>query len=918
MENFARRPMLFGQRHISSVPSPRPAACGEARTVLGLCCLVTLSVLAVPSAAGTQAAPTGDAGTVNVAVTASEGSSSANGGENRGAPMRLTPGKVRQVPFPKGATYQLASGADLVRIEEVDGSLHLTALKPGRATLTVSSPEMEPVSYDLRIGGAGAAGAMEPAAPSVTPATEPAANAGPSPAPVPTANAAPLTATAPSTSPLPPLGPPVAQGVPSGLQPLEPSARLTPALRLPAPLPDVNFALPSPAQRRAAEQTRPRNTITVTQGLARLLSFSNNILSVYFSDANVMDARAINARTLAITGLGVGRSTLAIFTARNASDAIGSANVYQVIVEPVTAPTTPSQPEVSAPATADAIRAALNDPRIGVNVVQLPSGGLVVRLTGAVRNAAESQEAVDTAKLFYPQVNSAIYVDPSALTRDDAARLATEGPASIPTTPVTPAPPRVLSPEEVAEANLRQITGNQSIRLLPLGNGLIVQAEVGSPIEADNLLRLTSSLNQKTIPMIVVRGAPGIYTQSRAIRTEEDEEMTRRLQEVTGISSVYVSRTAKNGLAVYGDVRNRAEYERVRRYAVVLPQLEAGTGSETLQASMLGRGNTFPSGIQIFVRILDPAANSVRLVTVETNVVEIARNALKNLGVEFGSATLLSETRVAPTGPATTITTGPNGTTTTTTPGTLGSVTRTIDPTFRQGVALAGNGFIGLGPNRILDPLRVRLNALYQSGNADILSAPNLTVVEGADAQIIIGGRRPIPDVTTSTGAGGGAINTQFIFRPFGIILKMRPTVMDDDTIVLQIRADVTDLDFATGVNFQGSLVPGERVRSVDTVLTVREGDIFVMGGLITNERREQTSRVPVLSSIPIIGKLFQSRRFENNQTELALFMQPRIKRLPVTPETFNLIPNIPSLPELPIDEQPNPIVNIGSSGTGR
>ncbi|MDQ3813239.1 MAG: pilus assembly protein N-terminal domain-containing protein, partial [Armatimonadota bacterium] len=882
--------------------------------LLGVCCLATLNGLAVPSLAEAN----------TIAVTAPDTSTVGNGSENRAVTTNLTLGKVRRLPFPRGASYRLSAGQDLVRVEEVEDTLLITPLKPGRASLTIDAPESDPVSFDLRIGGAGAnapdvAPQSTPPTNEVTTAVAQSSTATPAPA-ASTVTTAPAAMT-PVLTTLPPLQSAPIQTVPSGLQPLEPSAKLTPALRLPASLPHNSFALPSPAQRQIVDQSRSRNTINVTQGLARLIQFPSNILSVYFSDANVMDARAINARTLAITGVAAGKSTLAIFTARSPNDAIGQANVYQVEVGPPTV--TPSgagaQAAVPAEEVATAVRAALDDPRFGVNVVQLPSGGLLVRLTGTVRNEAEAREAAETARLFHPQITSAIYVDPSALTRSQARDSLTGGGiAAVPSA-------QVPTPDEMAEANLRQITGNQTVRLVPLGQGYVLQAEVLSPLEADTLMRLAANLGRNVTPLIVVRGAPGFFAAARPVRTDEDEDMTRRLQEVTGIGTVYAVKAAQNSIAIYGTVRNRSDYDAVRRYASLLPQLAAGAGAgaggqapvpanaqvTNLQpASAPATGLSFPIQIQMFVRILDPAAAQVRQVTVETNVVEIARNSLKHLGAEFGSATLLSQTITAPT---TTVVPG--------TPPTVitnpGTINRTIDPTFRPGTVLGGNGFAGGGPTRILDPLRVRLNALYQSGNVNVLSAPNLTVTEGNDASILIGGQRPVPDVTTTTGAGGGAVNQRFTFRPFGIILRVRPTIAADDTIFMQIRADVTELDFATGVSFQGSVVPGERVRSVETTLTVREGDTFVMGGLMTNDRREQTTRVPLLSRIPILGALFRSRRFENNESELAIFMQPRLSRLPVADETFAVVPGIPAWPRLPIEQAVNPILAIGTGTTG-
>jgi Flp pilus assembly secretin CpaC len=447
------------------------------------------------------------------------------------------------------------------------------------------------------------------------------------------------------------------------------------------------------------------------------------------------------------------------------------------------------------------------------------------------------------------------------------------------------------------------LTGNETIELVPFPNGIGLKAQVGSEAEATALLNLLPHAERPITPFIVIRGeggaAPTYY--DRPILTGEDSEMTRRLHIVTGVKSVYVVRTAENALAVYGTVRDRTEYDTIRRYARILPQLQKGARelNDNQPAEFMQSGNTFPWGVQFFVRVLDGSDAVVRRVTAETSVVEISRTALRNLGVQVGSVALLSETVTAGTPP--TVTINPDGTRVES-GGAPGSINRTIDPNFIAGQLTGGNGFIGGQGFGNLDPLRIRLNAIFQKGNARILSQPNISAVEGADAQITIGGTRPIP-VTSTTGGGAGSVNNSVVFRNYGIILTMRPTLTDDDTIILQIRADVTNIDPTTAVNLGGAIIPGETVRSVDTTLTVREGDTIVMGGLITNERSQITSRIPVLSNIPIIGSLFRSKRFQSNESELAIFMTPRITRTPASMNTREDVQRVPALPDLPANQ---------------
>ena len=656
-------------------------------------------------------------------------------------------------------------------------------------------------------------------------------------------------------------------------------ARISPSLPTPASnfRPKVSYKT-TPRLPASFNQIKAKQSVAVTQGEARLLTFQNNILSVFFSDPNVMDARAINARTIAVTGTGAGQSTLAVFTERYPGDAVGYASVYRVETGargnglPVASPD---------PQTVEAaLTTALSDPRIRVSVVKLPEGTLAARLTGIVRDAAEVQGAITTASFFVPRVLPSLYPDVNAPSIDAVLSGAV-----------------VQTPSEQLQDNLRRITGNNSIELISMPGSLVLKAQSDSSEDAQRLLELLPTLNQPVIPFVTIRGGGVVESSNVPLLQGEDLQLTQKLQAVTGVRTVYAVRASGNSLAIYGTVQDRAQFQAVKRYGTIIAQSAAPAAQ---QGANQGGSNFRPQGtepalaaydptsgyarqlgVQMFVRIVDPAQATIRNVTIETNIVEITRTDLKNLGAEYGSATLTNET-VSP-----------------------GGVTRTIDPTFNQGTALIGNGFGGTGGLNNINPFRARINAIAQKNNARVLASPNIRATEGTVAQITIGGERPIPTASASFGSNAQSIE----FRRFGVILTMRPTVSDDNTIILQIRADVTQPDQTYAINVGGAIIPGESVRSVDTTLTVRPGDIVVMGGLLTNDKRQQTSKVPVLGDIPIIGSLFRSRRFENNETELAIFMTPRIDSLPASMDTMEIGNRIPSFPALPGRQESNAIL---------
>jgi len=807
------------------------------------------------------------------------------------ARMTLRVGNTACFPLDAGETYALESGAGLVTVEADSQSLAVKAVEPGlvRLRLTEANGTTHITVMDL------SAVATMLTAPMSTVVNQVNADL-------------PGSAAVPAGSSLPALVPAPSAPVPA------------PETMTPYRAPNISPALPAPTGGATAVSYRTQNSIPgniggaarqavpVTQGLARLLSFPSNILSVFFSDPTVMDARAINARTIAVTGLGPGTSTLAVFTSRYPGDAIGISNIYRIEVTPSSGNAAPAAPDMRDPdQLRDAIVAALDDPRIHVLVFRQPDGSLAVRLTGSVRDNAEVKGIVDTVGIYSTKVISEIYVDTNSPTIDAVLQggYAPElGDADL-------------------QGTLRRLTGNDTIELVPLPNStLAFKAEVSSQDEAGELLRLLPTLNREIVPFIVIHGVdndknPAFGTVVPNL-TGEDRQLTSRLQQATGIYTVYALRASSNGIAIYGNVANRGEYDRVRRYSLALAQLstptatapasqggqtERPTGTEgALPAYDPAGGYQNVLGVQMFVHILGGA--SIRKVSVQTDVVEINHTAMTNLGINYGSQQTTAETDTAAT---------------TTSPAT---VTRTLSPSITPGVVDIGNGFLGVsGTNGFqastssvftpIDPLRATINALVTKGDARILSSPNLTAVEGMSAQITIGGDRPIPTSTATQGAVGEGVE----FRNYGVILTMRPTVSDDNTIILQIRADVTALDTSTAITIGGASIPGETVRSVNTTLTVRAGDVIVMGGLITDNKSYNVNKFPILGDIPILGPLFNSKSFQDNKTELAIFMSPHIESLDVSDETQAELDRAPSFPALPGNDGPNTaaILNLQS-----
>jgi pilus assembly protein CpaC len=195
--------------------------------------------------------------------------------------------------------------------------------------------------------------------------------------------------------------------------------------------------------------------------------------------------------------------------------------------------------------------------------------------------------------------------------------------------------------------------------------------------------------------------------------------------------------------------------------------------------------------------------------------------------------------------------------------------------------------------------LAVLIKALQSRNLLQILAEPNLVTTNGKEASFLVGGEFPIPIL--QGGANSGAVTIQF--REFGIRLTFNPVVTDNNTIRLYVKPEVSALDFAHAVSFNGFTIPALSTRRMETNIELGEGQSFVIGGLIDNRLTETISKIPGLSSLPILGNLFKTKEVDRNNTELVVMVTPEMtmplqpgeaKPMPVMPRDF-LTPLTPS-----------------------
>lgn len=188
--------------------------------------------------------------------------------------------------------------------------------------------------------------------------------------------------------------------------------------------------------------------------------------------------------------------------------------------------------------------------------------------------------------------------------------------------------------------------------------------------------------------------------------------------------------------------------------------------------------------------------------------------------------------------------------------------------------AILGDGLqIGIGSR---GDFGVLIAALGTSANANLLSTPSVTTLDNEAAEIVVA--QQVPFRTGSFGTDGGGTLAPFTTierEDVGITLRVIPRVHEGDTVRLQVSQEVSSL--AGSVAGAADLLTNRR--SIQTSVLADDGETIVLGGLITDDRIDVQSRVPVLGDIPVIGNLFRSRRENTTRRTLFIFLRPTILR---------------------------------------
>ena len=192
---------------------------------------------------------------------------------------------------------------------------------------------------------------------------------------------------------------------------------------------------------------------------------------------------------------------------------------------------------------------------------------------------------------------------------------------------------------------------------------------------------------------------------------------------------------------------------------------------------------------------------------------------------------------------------------------------------------------VGRGLNIALAPrvngqyyLGALANFLQNSGDANVLSTPNLMTLDNEEAKIVIGNNVPFVTGSYANTTGNNTVNpfSTVERKDVGLMLRVRPQINENGTVKLAIYQEVSKIDGNTLKDVNG---PTTSKRSIESNVLVEDGSIIVLGGLLEDSYQQAEDKVPLMGDIPVLGNLFRSENRSRKKTNLMVFLRPVVVR---------------------------------------
>ena len=410
---------------------------------------------------------------------------------------------------------------------------------------------------------------------------------------------------------------------------------------------------------------------------------------------------------------------------------------------------------------------------------------------------------------------------------------------AAPAAPAVPAAPHAAARQAlgVAQPTPGSIERGQPLQLVAGKSALlsfphdIVRVSVGNPEVADVVLTHTREvylLGKKNGQTNLMLWGKGNATRLHDISVSTDTETlkSKLAQWVPGIDALRIESLGDH-LLLSGQAQDAVKVERALRMAEAF-------GGEKKVINLLRVG-------------------SAQQVMLEVKVAEVSRTLLDELGID------MSMTRTA-------------GSTT------LQLLTQLVNRTVGSGANQGPGGT--LKASRPNESTNLTLTARADKDLVKVLAEPTITAIHGQEGSFLAGGRIYIPVPQTSS---SGATTITLEEKEFGVGLRFMPTVLEDGLINLRVTPEVSELSqngtLIRGANNVTSLLPAITTRRASTTVQLRNGESFVIGGLIKSNVTEAIKAFPVLGELPILGALFRSTSFQTEKSELLFVVTPHLAR---------------------------------------
>ena len=306
-----------------------------------------------------------------------------------------------------------------------------------------------------------------------------------------------------------------------------------------------------------------------------------------------------------------------------------------------------------------------------------------------------------------------------------------------------------------------------------------------------------------------------------------DKGMAREIEKAIGLPNVHVEKVGDRVL-LKGTVRHQKEL--ARALAVASMYIEAS-------GAIAEDGSAAEGGGLNIINLLE-MENPVQI-NLEALVLDISSAKTSNFGFLFANASGIS---TSDTGVEITF-------------GTVG--------TFNGGQNYAHYG-------KPFSNVDVQIQALVDSGDARVLSRPNITTLSGEKAEILIGGSIPLP-VTDSD----GGVNVSW--KDYGIKLGVEPKLDTENKITAKVETEVSTLDYDHAVTSSVGTFPAMTKRTASAAINLESGMTMVIGGLLNSQDGKSIKKIPLLGDIPIIGEFFKFTSKTKDKRELMILIRPRI-----------------------------------------